>query len=173
MGKNLNNGDLVQRADKLAFYGVSASSGTGVTYTRMEGFTALSTSKNPSEYSRRYVDETSDRVSTSGFAPAVAYTFDRYKGNPVLDDIVDIHEHEKIGGQATRTIIQVDLTTVTEGTGGAVTATAIKRDYSVIPDSDGNSTDAMTFSGNFKASGVAEDVTVTTSDDWQTITISE
>ena len=67
MGKNLNSGDLVQRAEKLAFYGVPAQSASAITYLRMEGFTNLSTSKNPSEYSRRYVDETSDRVSTSGF----------------------------------------------------------------------------------------------------------
>lgn len=172
MGKNLNSGDLVQRAEKLAFYGVPAQSASAITYLRMEGFTDLSTSKNPSEYSRRYVDETSDRVSTSGFAPAVAYTFDRYKGNMVLDDIIDIHEHEKIGGQATRTIIQVDLTTI-KTTDGAIKATAIKREYSVIPDSDGGSTDAMTYSGNFKASGAPEEITVTTSDDWQTITITE
>lgn len=180
MGKNLNNGDLVQRAEKLAFYGVPTTSGgsTTITYTRMEGFTSLSGSKNPSEYSRRYVDETSDRVSISGYAPAIAYEFDRYKGNAVLDDIIDIHEHEKIGGQASRTIIQVDLTTAQEGTGGAITATAItataiKRDYSVIPDSDGGSNDALTYSGNFRAAGAPETVTVSTSDDWQTVTIVE
>lgn len=174
MGKNLNNGDLVQRAEKLAFYGVPTTSGgsTTITYTRMEGFTSLSGSKNPSEYSRRYVDETSDRVSISGYAPAIAYEFDRYKGNAVLDDIIDIHEHEKIGGQASRVIIQVDLTTVTENE-GVTNATAIKRDYSVIPDSDGGSNDALTYSGNFRAAGTAETVTVTTSDDWQTITIVE
>lgn len=172
MGKNLNNGDLVQRAEKLAFYGVPSSTGTGVTYTRMEGFTDLSNSKNPSEYSRRYVDETSDRVSTSGFAPSTSYAFDRYKGNPVLDDIISIHEGEKIGGAASRTIIQVDLTTVKEES-GTITAKAIKRDYSVIPDADGGSNDALTYSGNFRAAGAFEEVTVTTSDDWQTITITE
>ncbi len=173
MGKLLNNGDLVQRADKLAFYGVPASTGASVTYTRMEGFTDLSNTKNPSEYSRRYVDEKSDRVSVSGYAPSTAYAFDRYKGNPVLDDIISIHEGEKIGGEASRTIIQVDLTTAQEGTGGAITATAIKRDYSVIPDSDGGSNDALTYSGNFRAAGAPETVTVSTSDDWQTVTIVE
>lgn len=136
-------------------------------------FTDLSNTKNPSEYSRRYVDETSDRVSISGYAPSTSYAFDRYKGNTVLDDIIAIHEGEKVGGDASRTIIQVDLTTVQEGTGGAITARAIKRDYSVIPDSDGGSNDALTYSGNFRAAGAPEEITVSTSDNWQTITIVE
>ena len=43
MGKNLKNADLVLRTGKVAFYLVPGNSA----YTRMEGFTSLSTSKNP------------------------------------------------------------------------------------------------------------------------------
>ncbi len=173
MGKNLNTGDLVKRSEgNLAFYGVPASTGTSVTFTRMEGFTDLSNSKNPSEYNRRYVDEDSDRTTNTGFAPEKSYTFDRYKGNTVHDDIIAIHDKEKIGGDAVRTIISVDLTTITTD-GGTTTAKGIKRDYSVLPDSDGGSNDAMTYSGSLKACSPPEEVTVTTSDDWQTITIVE
>ena len=53
MGKNLKNADLVLRTGKVAFYHVPGQS----VYTRMEGFTSLSTSKNPTEYERQYVDE--------------------------------------------------------------------------------------------------------------------
>ena len=45
-------GKLVQRADKVAFYGVKGE-GDAVTYHRMKGFTDISTSKNPKEYSRK------------------------------------------------------------------------------------------------------------------------
>ena len=47
MGKNLNNGNLVTRPKKLAFYEVFSG-----TFHRMEGFTDLSYSQNPKEYSR-------------------------------------------------------------------------------------------------------------------------
>ena len=49
MGKNLKNADLVLRTGKVAFYHVPGQS----VYTRMEGFTSLSTYKNPTEYERR------------------------------------------------------------------------------------------------------------------------
>lgn len=49
MGKNLKNADLVLRTGKVAFYLVPGNSA----YTRMEGFTSLSTSKNPTEYERQ------------------------------------------------------------------------------------------------------------------------
>ena len=49
MGKNLKNADLVLRTGKVAFYHVPGQSA----YTRMGGFTSLSTSKNPTEYERR------------------------------------------------------------------------------------------------------------------------
>ena len=48
---------LVKRSDKVSFFG---NMGTGTeTFNRMRGFTTLSGSKNPTEYSRRYVDRKS------------------------------------------------------------------------------------------------------------------
>ena len=45
---------LVKRSDKVSFLGCLADGSE--TFNRMRGFTTLSGSKNPTEYSRRYVD---------------------------------------------------------------------------------------------------------------------
>ena len=139
---------IVKRSGKVAFYGIPAEGGT-VTYHRMRGFTELSTSKNPKEYNRQYVDEDTERTDVVGYAPSVSYAFDEFKGNEIHGDIIDITNNEKIGADAVRSIIVVDFSSgsATEG------YSAIKRDYSVIPDSEGDSTDAYTYSGTFKANG--------------------
>lgn len=167
MGKNLKTADLVMRTGKLAFYQVPGDT----EFTRMEGFTSLSTSKSPKEYSRQYVDEDFERSDITGYATAVAYALDRYDGNKVLEDIIAIHEEEKIGQAAVRTIIQVDMTTA-EHVGGSVwTAKANMRDYTVVPDTDGDTTDCLTYSGNFKTRGEMEAVEITTADEFQSIVI--
>ena len=162
MGKNLLHTNLVQRTGKLAFYQVK-----GIPH-RMEGFTDLSYSKNPKEYSRQYVDEDFERSNVVGYSPSVSYAFDRYTGNAVLDDIVRITENELIGSKAVVTIITVDMST-SQTTNRQGTAKAKSREYAVIPDSFGDSTDCLTFSGNFKSCGAAKDCVVSTSNDWQTL----
>ncbi|MDE5936304.1 MAG: hypothetical protein K2G83_02735, partial [Ruminococcus sp.] len=159
MGKNLNYGQLVTRPKKLAFY----QTPDGI-YRRMEGFTDLSYSQNPKEYSRQYIDEEFERTDIVGYAPSISYSFDRYAGNEVLEDIVKITENELIGDQMKRKIVTVDLT-------GSSYNNAKMREYSVIPDSTGDSTDCLTYSGNFKTKGVLTDCIATSSDDWQTITV--
>lgn len=167
MGKNLNKSKLVPRTGKMAFYQPPESD----VFIRMEGFTDLSNSKNTKEYTRHYVDEDSDRTDTTGYAASTAYAFDMYDDNAVLDDIVKIHEDELVGNDAVRPIIQVDMTTVKDS-GGKKTATGRMRDYAVVPDADGGSTDALTYSGTFKARGELEEVTVESEDDFQTVTIA-
>ncbi|MGN0677385.1 MAG: hypothetical protein ACI4K5_06540, partial [Ruminococcus sp.] len=93
MGKSLKNSKLVQRTGKLDFYKPFGDT----VYRRMQGFTDLSNSKNPKEYSRKYVDEDFECTDIVGYSPSVAYSFDRYKGNPVLNDIVKITEDELVG----------------------------------------------------------------------------
>ena len=168
MGKNLKNADLVLRTGKVAFYHVPGQSA----YTRMEGFTSLSTSKNPTEYERQYVDEDFKRTDITGYNTAIAYALDRYKEHPVTDDIINIHENELLGQDAVRSIINVDMTTAQQGGSGIWAASAKMRDYAVIPDADGDTTDCMTYSGNFKTRGEMEDVTVYSTDDFQTIALS-
>ena len=156
---------LVKRSDKVAFYGVK-STGDTYTYHRMQGFTDMSTSKNPIEYSRQYVDEDFEQSDVVGYSPSIAYGFDQFAGNAVHEDIAKISDDELLGTDAIRPIILVDLTKTTG-------VNAVKRDFAVIPDSEGDSTDAYTYSGNLKVKGDKIKGTATSADGWLTITFTE
>ena len=154
---------LKKRSDIVAFYGV------GDKYYRMRGFTEVSVSKNPKEYSRQYIDEDGEQTDVVGYSPSMAYNFDSYVGNQVHEDIAKIADDESVGLDAVRTILIVD-TTSTGTTENSYKA--IKRDYAVIPDTEGDGTDAYTYSGTLKAKGSKETVDVTTTDDFMTVTIA-
>lgn len=164
MGKNLSYANLVTRPQKLAFWRLPNG-----TYQRMEGFTDLSYSQNPKEYARQYVDEDFERTDIVGYAPSISYAFDKYTGNAVLADIVKITENEYIGDMMKRQIVTVDLSmTPLESANG----NAMMRDYAVIPDTNGDTTDCLTYSGNFKAKGLRIPCIATSYDDWQTIQVT-
>ena len=165
MGKTLQNGNLVMRDEKVAFYEIPGQ----YAFVRMEGFTSMSTSKSATEHSRKYVDERSSRTDTVGYEESIAYSFDRYDGNAVQDDIVTITDEEKVGKQATRRIIQVDMKTLSED---GTTASGRMRSYSVVPDGSGDDANVLTYSGNLKNNGEWENVSVTSNDDWQTVKLS-
>ena len=135
---------LKKRSDKKAFYGVPGTN--TVTFTRMKFFTELSTSKNPQEYSRQYVDEDSERTDVTGYSPSISFAFDDNTADAVLADIAGIIDGEKTGTEAQRDIISVDFT---QPSGGGYVA--YKRTYSVIADSEGGDMDAYTYSGNFNS----------------------
>ena len=160
-------GKLVKRHQKVAYYGVPASTGSTVTFTRMQGFTSLSTAKNPKEYSRQYVDEAFEESDVVGYSPSMSYAFDQHKGNTVHDDIVKITDDELTGDDVVREIVLVDLT---EKTGDAYAAR--KRSFSVIPDSEGGSNDAYTYSGTFKTKGSSVKGTATIDDSTNTLTFT-
>lgn len=153
---------LKKRSDKLAFYGVPSGN-----ITRMSGFTALSKSQNPKEYTRQYVDEESEQTDITAYSPSIEYTFDHYTDNAVHNDIAMISDDGKTGTDAVRYIYEVDKT---KASGGGYLA--YKRPYSVIPDAEGDSMDAYTYSGSFKSKGAAVVGVATSSDDFQTITFT-
>ncbi len=161
-------GKLVKRNQKVAYYGVPASDGNSVTFTRMKGFTSMSTSKNSKEYSRQYVDEAFEESDVTGYSPSMSYAFDQYKGNAVHDDIVNITDNELTGNDAIREIVLVDLSDTKTGGGYA----ARKRSFAVIPDSEGDSTDAYTYSGTFKTKGDSIVGTATLGEDDLTVTFA-
>ena len=164
---------IAKRASKILFYGVPATTESGaVTYHRMTNFTEATTSKNPKEYSRQYVDEESERSDVVGYAPSTSYAFDLDPENPVHKDIVSITDGEKIGPEAVRELILVDLNSAAEEESGSATASAVKRSYSVIPDGEGDGFDAYSYTGNFKSNGEKRVGTATSSDGWQTVTFS-
>lgn len=137
----------VIRSDIKSFYGVGA--GENPAFTRMQGFTELSTSKNPKEHSVQYVDEAHETTAVTGFSPSMAFTLDRLDGNAVHDDIVELFNNEAIGTEAERYIVNVDFTK--KNADGSYEA--IKRKFAVIGDSEGNGTDAYQYSGTFKTAG--------------------
>ena len=159
------SGNLMKRSDKVAFYGIKAAEGDTYTYHRMQGFTDISTSKNPIEYSRQYVDEEFEQSDVVGYSPSIAYGFDQFAGNKVHEDIVKISDDELLGTEAVRPIVMVDMSKTEDN--------AVKRDFAVIPDSEGDSTDAYTYSGNLKVKGDKIKGTATSADGWQTITFTE
>lgn len=134
---------LVKRSDKVAFMKIDSK------YVRMTKFTDISNSKNPSEYSRQYVDEEVETTDIVGFSPEKSFAFDQHINNPVHEKLVDIIENELTGDDAVVEILVVDKSkTNTDGSYEAKT-----RNYAVVADSDGDSTDAYTYSGSFKAKG--------------------
>ena len=148
---------ILKRSEKLAFFCVDDS------YTRMRGFTDFSMSKNPTEYSRKYVDEESERNDVVGYNPSISFAFDRFSDDAVHSDMVAIADNEAVGADAVRSIVIVD-TTKQSGNGYY----AQKRDFSVIPDAEGNDSDTYTYSGSLKANGAVITGTATSEDGWQT-----
>lgn len=147
-----------KRCDKVAFMGVNG------TYYRMTNFTEITTSKNPKEYSRQYVDEEFARDSVVGYNPSISYGFDYDSENPVHGLLKNIIDNELVGDEAAVEIIMVDIADADGVNSG------ISRRWSVIPDSEGGSLDAYTYSGSFRADGGKENVSVVSADGWQTVT---
>ncbi len=147
---------IMKRSDKVAFYEVD-----GV-FTRMRGFTEVSTSKNPIEYSRKYVDEESNRNDVVGYDTSISYQFDVFQEDAVHQDIVAITDHEKTGDEAVRRILVVDMGT----------KEAVCRSYAVIADSEGGEENAYTYSGTFKANGAPTFGTATVEADGLTATFA-
>lgn len=156
--------DVTKRSDKVAFYGVPAEGGS-YTFHRMKGFSDLSTSKNAKEYTRQYVDEEFEQTDVVGYSPSMSFTLDQMKDDPVHNDIVGIYNDEKLGIDAIRPIVIVDMLSDTKE--------AISREYAVIADGEGNGMDAYVYSGTLKAKGKKIKGTAASEDEWQTITFVE
>lgn len=138
---------LVKRSDKVSFLGCLADGSE--TFNRMRGFTTLSGSKNPTEYSRRYVDEEFETTDVTGYSPSLDFGFDQYSGDVVHEEMVEILDNEKLGTEARRNIVTVDFSQEA----GEGSYKAVKREYAIIGDAEGDSMDAYTYSGTFKATG--------------------
>lgn len=134
---------LVKRSRKVAFMNVSTTAIAN--FLRMTKFTEISKSKNPTEYSRTYVDEDGEVTDVTGYSEEISYNFDLHVGNLVHQKIVDITDNEKTGADALVQILQVDFT---KPVGDGYEARL--RTYSVVPDSEGDSTDAYTYAGSFR-----------------------
>lgn len=171
MGKGIDNLKLKKRSEKLAFLEVKSSGDGASSYARLEGFTTQTHNANASEFDRRYVDEDTNRVDVTGYSESINYNFDYYIGHPALEEIVRITEGEKIGADAVRNILVVDLSSAT-GTGDSVPYKATVRPFTIVPSSNGDSTDCQTYSGDFKSRGEKRNVVVKLDSDMLTATIT-
>lgn len=134
---------LILRSNRKMFMGTGSA--TPTEYARLVGFTSLSESKNPVEYSRKYVDETFETVDVTGMSSSFDFTFDMMTPNDVLDDIASIIDDEKLGTDAVREFVSVDFHKPS-GEGFE----AVKRTYSIIGSTVGDGTDALTYSGTLR-----------------------
>jgi len=136
---------LIKRSKWRSFMDVGEASVPSLSLMG-EGFTQLEESKNPVEYSRKYVHEDSERTDVVGFAPSVAYAVDAHSDSAVIAKIIKAHEQELTMEDAHVNIVSVNLFEegVTEGS-----CVAYKRTYAIIPDSKAGD-NALTYSGTFK-----------------------
>ena len=103
---------MLAMRNQWAAYMDTAVTTSGSTHTPSfnlmgEGFTDLSESKNPTEYSRKYIHEQSERTDVTGFAPAMAYSMDYYTSDPVCMCIREITDQEKIGTEMANALIEL------------------------------------------------------------------
>ena len=115
-------------------------------FTRMEKFTTLSESKNPTTYERQYVDKDASDSDVTGYGTSWSYNFDMHENNPILMDIASVHDDELTG--ETRNIVVVDFFDKGEAT-KEDEFVARKREFSILPDASGDGTDALQYSGSF------------------------
>lgn len=155
---------FVKRSDKVAYYGIEDGS-----FERMTGFTDISVSKNPREYTRQYVDQDFEQSDVVGFSPAISFGFDQEKGNNVHNDIVSISDNELLGENAIRDIVLADFTEGDEENGYK----AVKRSFAVIVSSEGNSGESYKYSGTFKVKGNKVFGKVKSNDNFKTVTFTE
>ncbi len=158
---------MIKRSEKLAFMEVGENESK--VFRRMSGFTELSISKNPKEYSRKYIDENMERSVVVGYSPSISYKFDTDPKSSVHGVFKEVADKELLGEDATCSIIMADVSTAND----SGSYPAIKRDFCIIPSSEGDDSDTYTCSGSLKAYGEKIFGTVITTDDWQTVTFTE
>ena len=154
---------LVLRAKRVAFM----AAGTDGKLDRMTQFTTMTPAKNPKEYTRQYVDESTETSDVIGYAPSIEYSFDFHTENAVHEALAAISDGELLGSDTHVEIVTVDLFSSEDA------KPAIKRTYAVIPSGDSDGVDALKYSGTFKAvSGIVKG-TATSADGWKTCTFTE
>lgn len=140
---------LVKRAELRSYMDVAESGASTPSFELIgEGFTNLSESKNPQEYSRQYIHEYTERTDVVGYAPSIAYSVDIHTNNAVIKKIRDVTDKELTGNDAKVAVVTVNLFD-----GDETSAPAFKRDYNIIPDNKGDGTEALVYTGNLRAAG--------------------
>ena len=132
-----------------------------------EGFTTFPESKNPKEYTRKYVNYQTEKTDVIGYSPSISYSCDVIADDPVVAEIVKITDGELVGTDTHREIISVNCWKEKDGGG----YDAFKRTYAIIPDNKGDGTDALIYTGTMKA--VSDQVKGTFDKETMTFTAEE
>lgn len=154
-------------------------------YYRLYGFTELSETANPQEYTRKYIDEARERTDIVGMTKTSSFNLDYHEGDLVHADIKKMYDKELTGTNTEREFIAVELFKDVKYTdraemlqtkeareGKSVVQTgkrAILRKYTVII-SDSGGEEAVTFAGSFNVSGDRIEGVAISDDGWQTCT---
>ncbi len=112
-----------------------------------EGFTAFPEAKNPVEYTRKYINDKTERTDVIGYAPSISYSCDAIKDDPCVQKIMEITDKEYLGVNTYVEIVNVNCWEQTNSN----EYKACKRTYAVIPDTKGDGTEALIYSGTLKA----------------------
>lgn len=147
----MSNERIVRRNEKVSFMDI----GNGE-FKRMKYFTAFEEEKNSEEYSRKYTDESFERVDVVGISSGVSFTLDQRLNDPVHEVIVDIFDKDKLGEDSIVTIVSVDFTKELETEGPGKTFEAKKRTFSLIPGSEGGQAEAYSYSGTLRTQSETE-----------------
>ena len=159
---------MVKRSEKVAYMEVVDE--TSRVYKRMTGFTEFAISKNPKEYSRKYVDEDLERSEVVAYSTSISYKFDLEKGNLIHEFLISVADNELVGEDAECSIVVVDFSKQQSSTDDV---TANMRRFTVIPQNEGDDSDTYTVSGSLRAVGDPEFGIVTSTDNWQTVTFAK
>lgn len=143
---------LAMRKDMATYMNTAATGADPKVWSLMgTGFTELELSMNPTEYSRQYVNESTERTDVIGYATAYSYNADIYTEEPPIVKIDDITSREKLGTDAKVEAVTVLLYRPVEDKAGEYEA--FLRDFNVIPDAKGPGVEALTLSGELRAAG--------------------
>lgn len=142
---------LVMRYQLASYLGCLSSSGQTVTETFNligEGFTSFPEKKNPQEYSRKYINYKTEVTDVIGYAPSIDYSCDVISDDPVVQEIIKIHDGELVGSDTRRDVVSVNMW---EAGASENTYKAYKRTYAIVPDTKGDGTDALVYTGTMRA----------------------
>ncbi len=156
---------MIKRSEKLAFM----QAGDDALFKRMTGFTEFSLSKNPKEYTRKYIDEDTERTAVVSYSPQISYKFDYDPENEVHGVFTLVTDRELLGDETVVNIVLVDLSAKGEND----TCPAMMRSFNIIPANEGDDTDTYTYSGSLKASGVKVFGTAVSTDNFETVTFTQ
>ena len=166
MGVRLDTLELSGRHEMLSFMYHPEH----LVWYRMEAFTSLAPSSGVIEHTRRFSGSDTDVTDVIGRTVSIAYAFDYYKGNPVLEHLRKIHVSGAAGADA---VVKICTVQVSDVCGTDTWRQGTVQQFCVIPSVHGDSTDCLSFSGIFKTNGKEKTVMVCPDSQWQTVHVIE